>query len=665
MGFVVPLRLQAYAPCSMGPRRFLSTLAALGAVGTVAGLAWLGGRDREASEPLAPIQPALPSPVASAEGTPAPAAHSDDSASCESDELVRPTGAPAGLTCAQARTVLAEVRARFAADLPAAAPGAFAEGVTSWLDPHGLWSAAADAPARSLLGTEASALLAEITRTPDSDTPCATAAEVGEVLAAWVDELDRTFERASADAPHLQASRAAELALASAFEDGDVSVPARELAAELGRRVGVVSRAFGSSLAPFVRAARERYTPHLEPEAWEHVVLAAAVRSYVAAVDPHGAWAPLDEEWSLYADDPSFYDEHGLWSDMLRTSLGVRVVDAPAPPLELDDLVLAIEGVPTVGLSVEQVEQLARAEPQSASGERSVVVLRSGELGPRELVVPAPDDAGDVAKDEQPAENDEGDGDELSVELVPYGKSEAAVVAIRYVGDDLGERLAAAVAESKRESPALVGVLLDLRGNGGGSTDGAAAALGVFLPGAPAFPLLHRGQVTEVLVATAPPRGGDWSGPVAALVDGSTASAAEMLAGGIDRYHRGPLIGQRTYGKGCVQEYYRDRVGGGVARLTTRLYALPDGSPVQRRGLLPELLVGPEPNGEREADLPLTLEPVSGPDVRVTGFASPAWPSYRGKVGPCADPLVCRALRKAAGSPVAQAQKEPRSRKRR
>jgi carboxyl-terminal processing protease len=349
---------------------------------------------------------------------------------------------------------------------------------------------------------------------------------------------------------------------------------------------------------------------------------------------------------------------------MLRTSLGVRVVDDPAPPLELDDLVLAIEGVPTVGLSVEQVEQLARAEPESASEGRSVVVLRAGELGPRELVVAPPEGSGDSSDEDPVAQNDEGSDDELSAELVPYGNGEAAVIAIHYVGDDLGERLAALVAETKRHSPAPVGVLLDLRGNGGGSTDGAAAALGVFLPGAPAFPLLHRGHVTEVLVAAAPPKGGEWSGPVAALVDGATASAAEMLAGGIDRYRRGPLIGQRTYGKGCVQEYYRDRARGGVARLTTRLYALPDGSPVQRRGLVPELIVGPQPSGEREADLPLTLQPISGPDVRIAGFASPAWPPHRGKVGPCEDPVVCRALRKAAGSPVAQAQKEPRSRKR-
>ena len=643
------------------PLRQALVVAALGAA---AGAFW---RLDATAPPLERVELATPSssaPASSAQARDVPPA--PETATCESDELVRPTGVPAGLSCAQARSIVAELHARFATDVPAASAGTFAESVTSWLDPHGLWSAAPDAPTGPLLSAEGDGLLADILANPTSDAPCAAAAQIGEVLAAWVGELGTTFDRESAAAPHLSAPRAAELAEASAFEDGDVTVPARELAAELGRRVGTVARAFGEPLAPFVRASRDRYVPSLEPAAWERIVLAAAVRSYVAVVDPHGAWAPLDEEWSLYADDPSFYDDERLWSDMLRTALGVRIVDRPTAPLELDDLVLAIEGVPTVGLSVEQVEQLARAEPQSATGERSVVVLRQGEGAPRELVVPAPlEEVAENARDEPSNdERDEGPDDELAVELVPYGRASAAIVTIRYMGDDLGERLAAVVAELEHEASPPVGLLLDLRGNGGGSTDGAAAALGVFLPGAPAFPLLYRGHVTEVLVATPPATGAGWSGPVAALVDGATASAAEMLAGGLDRYHRGPLVGQRTYGKGCVQEYYRDRADAGVARVTTRLYTLPDGSPVQRRGLVPELLVGPKPVGEREADLPLSLEPVSGPDVRVAGFASPAWPSHRGRVGPCTDPVVCRALRKAAGSPVAQAHTEPPSRKR-
>jgi len=617
--------------------------------------------------------PAAPHAAPSAAVAPAPVASGSvanpDEASCQDEALVPPTGHLVGLSCADARSLMQEIKQRFAADLPEPLPNAFAESLTSWLDPHGLWSASADAPTGPLIANDAVALLAELRDLPTSKAPCAAAAEIGGALERWIAELQVAFDSASDGAPALPRESAAELALASAFEDGDVTVPARHLAAELGRRVGSVSASYAGTLQPFVRASRERFLPTLEAPEWEHVVLAAAVRSFVSVVDPHGAWAPLDEEWSLYADDPSFDDDERLWGDMLRTALGIRVVDAPTPPLQMDDLVLSIQGVPTVGLSVEQVEQLARASSSAPpSLGRSVVVLREGEDSPRELVVEpdaAADDEGDLGEDEVASTKHSSSDAELAVDFVPYGRGNAEVITIRYVGDDLGERVASAVADALAARTPPLGILLDLRGNGGGSTDGAAAALGVFAPGVPAFPLLHRGQVTEVLTAQAPGSAARWHGPVAALVDGATASAAEMLAGGLAKYRRGPLLGQRTYGKGCVQEYFRDRVGAGVLRLTTRLYALPDGSPVQRRGIVPDFFVGPDEAGEREADMQGSLEPAPGPDVRVPFTPGPAWPPISGRVGPCPDSIICTALRKAAGIPVARARPEPAARKRR
>jgi carboxyl-terminal processing protease len=640
----------------------------LGGVALLAvAFAWLR---TEHPSPHATARSAAPSPPRSApSAAPTPASDADET-SCQDDALVQPTGRPTGLTCAEARSLMQEIQQRFAADLPEPLPNAFAESMTSWLDPHGLWSASADAPTGPLIANEAERMLAELRDSPASAAPCKAATEIGAALARWVAELQTAFDTASAGAPALSRENAAELALASAFEDGDVTVPARSLAAELGRRVGSIAAAYGSTLEPFARTSRERFLPTLEAAEWQRIVLAAAVRSYVSVVDPHGAWAPLDEEWSLYADDPSFDDDERLWGDMLRTALGVRVVDAPTPPLEMDDLVLSIQGVPTVGLSIEQVEQLARADsPVSPSLGRSVVVLRAGEDSPRELVV-EPDAGGDdddteVAADENVPSKRSDAGAEVAIDFVPYGHGNAEVLTIRYVGDDLGERVAGAVADALSARTRPVGILLDLRGNGGGSTDGAAAALGVFEPGVPAFPLLHRGQVTEVLSAQAPAPSSRWRGPVATLVDGATASAAEMLAGGLAKYRRGPLLGQRTYGKGCVQEYFRDRVGAGVLRLTTRLYTLPDGSPVQRRGLTPDLFVGPDEPGEREADTPDSLEPMNGPDVRVPFMPGPSWPSSVGRVGPCPDSVICTALRKAAGTPMARVRPEPAARKRR
>ena len=84
------------------------------------------------------------------------------------------------------------------------------------------------------------------------------------------------------------------------------------------------------------------------------------------------------------------------------------------------------------------------------------------------------------------------------MELVPYGRSYAAVVSVPYVRDDLGERLLDALGSLASDGPPQ-GLLLDLRGNAGGSMDGATSALSVLLPGVPVFPLLHAGRLVEVL----------------------------------------------------------------------------------------------------------------------------------------------------------------------
>jgi carboxyl-terminal processing protease len=166
--------------------------------------------------------------------------------------------------------------------------------------------------------------------------------------------------------------------------------------------------------------------------------------------------------------------------------------------------------------------------------------------------------------------------------------------------------------------------------------------------------LIHRGVVSEVMRAPAPEGDLGWKGPVAVLVDGYTASAAEMIAGALDSYGRGPLLGSHTFGKGCVQEYFDDHSGQGVLRLTTLLVALPDGTPLQHVGLEPEWLLGLPAVDEHEADLEGSPDGASGPDVRYrAAMGGVPWPSAHGHVGPCDDSVVCRALaRLGTGVPV-------------
>ena len=228
----------------------------------------------------------------------------------------------------------------------------------------------------------------------------------------------------------------------------------------------------------------------------------------------------------------------------------------------------------------------------------------------------------------------------LSTEWVPFGEGHALVVEVADVPDDLGDLLAVTIARAKgTRTPA--GIILDLRGNGGGSTDGANAALGLFLPGARLFPMKRRDGVIETERAPEPPETDRWSGPVAALVDSDTASAAEMIAGALASYRRGVVAGFRTYGKGCAQEYLDDETKSGVWRLTTLVW-LPDGTPEQKWYFTG--LYRPAVATEREVTLSHALAHggIRRGDrdrMRKSPARSPR------SVGPCSDDAVRRTLR--------------------
>jgi carboxyl-terminal processing protease len=580
---------------------------------------------------------------------PAPAA-SDDHAAAAPDEVRvhafrLPTGDAPGLTCEQARAVVQQTRTQLAYTPEPVDPKALADAAADWLDPYGLWSVAPDSPVADAFAAHASELLADVEGRSGRECPGARA--LGASLVAWVDELRRIYDEARASSGAVEEPAVA--AGSPVFEGATVTRPARTLAATLGRRAGQLDRDLGPAVAPYTAAARSRYFPPLDPEKWGRVVLASAVRAYVPAVDPHGAWAPLDEESSVYEVDLEARPPSRLWDKAERTAVGVKIEAGATPPLADGDVILSLAGVATAGLSFEQVEQLGFAA-SDARPPAQAVVLRAGEKLPVTTWLDGvPIEARGAAT---PAVED----DDLPVERVEYGEGDAILVTIHDVRDDLGDELTRAVLkEREREGRPLTGVVLDLRGNGGGSTDGAIDALGVFIPGASLFPMKRRDGSLETDRAPEPPSVDRWRGPVAALVDADTASAAEMIAGALASYHRGPIVGSTTFGKGCAQEYLDDEPREGVLRLTTLLYCLPDGTAVQRVGLAPTLRFGfsvPTPD-EREATLLHAPPSWHGPDVRdravlahvEDGTWTTTWPPHAGNVGPCKDADTCRALR--------------------
>lgn len=569
--------------------------------------------------------------------------------------LVLPTGEAPALDCDQARRIVAQARETMAAPADAIDPAKFASMTSDWLDPHGLWSVAPDSPLGPLLQKRAPELLAELEARPGSG-PCSVAESLGGTLEPWVSGLRGEIQDARASARiaspkapskgahgKMSSARAKwELVSGTPFEDGQVQRRAHDLARLLGHGAGSLEQAFGDVVTPYAAALLDRTAPEKTQEEWTRIVLAAAVRAYVPQVDPHGAWAPLDEETSIYDMSLEVDPPEHLWSDMTRTTLGVRIDHGAKTPLRDGDVLLEISGVKLAGLSVEQDNQLSVLQ---SGNEAQVVVLRMGSSEPATLTVEAA-----KPSSKPPTPSDPG---HLTAKRVSYGDGFVAVVAIPDVPDDLGDRLGCALSEARAQGN-MLGVMLDIRGNGGGSTDGAMSALGLFLPGASLFPMRRRDGGIEVDRAPKPSADYEWRGPLAVLVDGESASAAEMIAGGIASYQRGVLIGSRTYGKGCAQEYLDDDTRAGVLRLTTLVFSLPDGSPLQRVGVLPQIALGVSAGPERESFLPHALDSWRGPDVRDHALVHDVpWPSSGGRIGTTEDETVYRALRALGTAPRA------------
>ncbi len=564
--------------------------------------------------------------------------------------LAQPTGEPTAISCDDARVVVQQARGSMAAPVAEIDAAKFAEATADWLDPHGLWSIAPDAPVGGELRHDGERLLAEL-QAPVGAGSCAVALEVGGELVAWSEELRLHFMQGEQEGAEkgagLHPLEAWKLASSTPFEDGAVTHGARDLARDLGRQLGALRVAYGEAIGPFVEVARSRAAPTLDAAGWSRVVLAAALRAYIPQLDAHGAWAPLDEEISIYDMALEAEPPERLWTEMTRTALGVRVDRGALPPLVDGDVVLRVHDVSMAGLSVEQAEQISVIGDARPGSRARVTVLRAREPRPLELWV-VPSSGGDAATAGEAATPNE-----LRVDFTRYGDGRAAIVTIPDVPDDLGSRVESALARA-RATRDLRGLVLDLRANGGGSTDGAINALGIFMPGVSLFPMRRRDGNVEIERAPEVPVDKRYGGPLAVVVDGDSASAAEMIAGALAAYHRAVVVGDHTYGKGCAQEYLDDDAHAGVLRLTTLLFSLPDGSPLQKTGISPHVRFALPCTNERESQLARALEPWTGPDVRDIGRVKDVpWPAHGGRVGACRDATICRALRSLGAAPAA------------
>jgi carboxyl-terminal processing protease len=135
----------------------------------------------------------------------------------------------------------------------------------------------------------------------------------------------------------------------------------------------------------------------------------------------------------------------------------------------------------------------------------------------------------------------------------------------------------------------VTGLILDLRDDPGGLLDEAVETASVFLDGGPVVSYAQRGAAPRVLDALGH---GDIGIPLVVLVDGGTASAAEIVAGALQDRGRAVLIGSQTFGKGSVQAPSR-LSDGSALELTVGHYLTPAGRSLDGVGLQPDVAVPP------------------------------------------------------------------------
>ncbi len=190
--------------------------------------------------------------------------------------------------------------------------------------------------------------------------------------------------------------------------------------------------------------------------------------------------------------------------------------------------------------------------------------------------------------------------------------------------------------ETMRQEQGLDALIIDLRSNGGGSLTEAISLTGLFIDKGP---VVQEKQLQgRVHVLRDHDAGVIWDGPMAVLVNGSSASASEIFAGAIQDYDRGLIVGEQTFGKGTVQNIiplgYRsgfEEVPAGALKLTIDKFYRITGESTQLKGVMPDILF-PDPIsrkhfGEASYDSALIWDTIQSVDYkkqeRVSSYVSP------------------------------------------
>lgn len=285
-----------------------------------------------------------------------------------------------------------------------------------------------------------------------------------------------------------------------------------------------------------------------------------AIHGLLEELDPHTTFMNA-EEFLRWNQDFEGYSGIGIFFDIIKNKITIMSVISGGPSeaigLKAGDRIVAINGFSAIGMKRDEVP-LKLKGPQGTSV--TVSIQRRGWEQPRDFTILR---------------------DAVHVKSVPYAfmlmNGTAYIYISRFSANTAAEFNAAL---DSLEKQGMTQLLLDLRQNGGGYLDAAVDIVNQFLPGGKRI-VYTDGRVRASFREFFSTENGTRRVPVIVLIDRTSASASEIVAGALQDWDRALIVGETSFGKGLVQSQYRFEDGSALL-MTTARYHTPSGRVIQR-----------------------------------------------------------------------------------